>query len=69
VHAFDPSTQSRSRRISEFKARLVYRVNSGQPGLHREILSQKTKNQKSDSTNQAQTQRELRECWFLDFST
>jgi hypothetical protein len=34
----------RSRRISEFKASLVYRV-TGQPGLHRETLSRKKKNQ------------------------
>jgi hypothetical protein len=40
------------RRISEFKASLVYRVSSGQPELHRETLSrkkkkkQKTKNKK-----------------------
>jgi hypothetical protein len=31
--------------ISEFKASLVYRV-PGQPGLHRETLSQKTKKKK-----------------------
>jgi hypothetical protein len=33
----------RGRQISEFKARLVYKLSSGQPGLYRETLSQKTK--------------------------
>jgi hypothetical protein len=31
------------RQISEFKASLVYKVSLGQPGLHRETLSQKPK--------------------------
>jgi hypothetical protein len=35
----------RGRQISEFKASLVYRV-PGQPGLHRETLSRKTKKKK-----------------------
>jgi hypothetical protein len=34
-----------SRRISEFKASLVYRV-PGQPGLYRETLPQNKKNKK-----------------------
>ena len=34
--------RGRGRQISEFEASLVYRV-PGQPGLHRETLSQKTK--------------------------
>jgi hypothetical protein len=42
----------RGRQISEFKATLVYKVSSGQPGLHRETLSQKTKNQKNKQTKQ-----------------
>jgi hypothetical protein len=33
----------RGRQISEFEANLVYRVNSRTAGLHRETLSQKTK--------------------------
>jgi hypothetical protein len=31
------------REISKFKASLVYRASSGQPGLHRETLSQRKK--------------------------
>jgi hypothetical protein len=38
-------TGGRGRRISEFEASLVYRV-PGQPRLHRETLSRKTKKKK-----------------------
>jgi hypothetical protein len=45
----------RDRRISEFKASLVYRVNSRtarQPGLHRDTASRKAKNKtKQNKTN------------------
>jgi hypothetical protein len=37
----------RGRQISEFKASLVYKV-PGQPGLHRETLSQKKKKKKKN---------------------
>jgi hypothetical protein len=33
--------EGRGRQISDFEASLVYRVSSGQPGIHREMLSQK----------------------------
>jgi hypothetical protein len=33
--------------ICEFEASLFYRSSSGQPGLHRETLSQKEKNKKT----------------------
>jgi hypothetical protein len=33
----------RQTELCEFKASLVYRASSGQPGLHREILSSKEK--------------------------
>jgi hypothetical protein len=36
----------RGRWISEFEVNLIYRVSSGQPGLHRETLSRKTKKKK-----------------------
>jgi hypothetical protein len=36
----------RDRRISKFEASLVYKVSSGQPGLYRETLSRKTKQNK-----------------------
>jgi hypothetical protein len=46
AHTFNPSTwEAEGRRISEFEASLVYRV-PGQPGLHRETLSRKTKKKK-----------------------
>jgi hypothetical protein len=45
AHTFDPSIWEAGRRISEFEASLVYRV-PGQPGLHRETLSQKKKKKK-----------------------
>jgi hypothetical protein len=37
----------RGRRISEFKASLVYKVVPGQPGIYRETLSQKNKKQEN----------------------
>jgi hypothetical protein len=40
VHTFN---LRRMREISKFKASLVYRASSGQPGLHRETLSQRKK--------------------------
>jgi hypothetical protein len=41
----------RQRRISELEASLVYKVRvPGQPGLHRETLSQKTNKQKHPTT-------------------
>jgi hypothetical protein len=40
----------RSRWISEFEASLVYRVSSGQPGLHRETLSQKNRKKEKKKT-------------------
>lgn len=42
THAFNLSTQEVETGGSEFVASLVYRVNSGQPGIRREILSWKT---------------------------
>jgi hypothetical protein len=33
----------RGRQISEFKANLIYRMSSRQPGLHRETLSHEKK--------------------------
>ena len=50
AHAFNASTQEadRGRRIAEFKASLVCRERVvGQPGLHREILFQKAKQNKN----------------------
>jgi hypothetical protein len=41
----------RGRWISEFEASLVYRMSSGQPGLHRETLSQKKKKKKKNKNN------------------
>jgi hypothetical protein len=38
----------RGRRISEFKASLVYKVSQGQPGLHRETLSQKKRKKEKE---------------------
>jgi hypothetical protein len=38
----------RGRQISEFEARLVYRVTSGQPRLHRETLSQKKRKKEKE---------------------
>jgi hypothetical protein len=35
--------RGRGRQISAFEARLVYRISSGQPGLHRETVSQKNR--------------------------
>jgi hypothetical protein len=48
----NPSTRGRGRgrRVSEFEASLVYRVSPGQPGLHRENLSRKTKKKKANGT-------------------
>jgi hypothetical protein len=45
----------RGRRISEFEASLVYRVILGQPGLHRETLSQKPNQTKPNQTKPNQT--------------
>jgi hypothetical protein len=41
----------RGRQISEFEASLVYRV-PGQPGLHRETMSRKTKPKQTKTTKQ-----------------
>jgi hypothetical protein len=53
--------EGRGRRISEFKASLVYRV-PGQPGLHRETVSGKKKNPKNKNkkpkAKQNKTQKE-----------
>jgi hypothetical protein len=45
AHAFNPSTLEAEAGISEFESTLVYKV-PGQPGLHRETLSQKNKKTK-----------------------
>jgi hypothetical protein len=44
-----PALGDRGRRISEFEASLVYRVSPGQPGLYRETLSRKTKQNKKQT--------------------
>jgi hypothetical protein len=43
LNAFNPSTQEAEAGGFEFKASLVYRVSSRQPGLYRETMSLKTK--------------------------
>jgi hypothetical protein len=45
----------RGRQISEFETSLVYRV-PGQPGLHRETLSRKTKTKQTNKTKQKKQQ-------------
>jgi hypothetical protein len=40
AHTFSPTPLGRQRQANLFKASLVYRVSSPQPGLHRETLSQ-----------------------------
>jgi hypothetical protein len=45
----------RGRRISEFEASLVYRVSSRvQPGLHRDMLSQKKQNKTKKTKKKTQ---------------
>jgi hypothetical protein len=46
AHAFDPSTWEAEAGGFEFEANLVYKI-PGQPGLHRETLSRKTKKKTS----------------------
>jgi hypothetical protein len=57
VLIFNPSAQEAEtgRHISEFKASLVYRVIPGQPMLHREILFQKTKQNKTKQKQKPHT--------------
>jgi hypothetical protein len=45
-------SRGRGRRISELADSLVYRANPRQPGLHRETLSQNTKQQISNQSKQ-----------------
>jgi hypothetical protein len=47
----------RGRWISEFEARLVYKV-PGQPGLHRETLSRKTKKQNKQTKKNKKTKKQ-----------
>jgi hypothetical protein len=47
VHDFNPSTQEAEADLCEFKASLVYRWVSGQPGLHKETLSQNKTNKQN----------------------
>jgi hypothetical protein len=43
THLYSQHLGGRGRWISEFEASLVFRMSPGQPGLHKETLSQKTK--------------------------
>jgi hypothetical protein len=52
----------RGRQISEFEASLVYKVSSGQPGLHRETLSwKKKKKEKKGGKNPKERKEERKE--------
>jgi hypothetical protein len=46
---------SRGRRISEFKASLVYRVSSRTPGLHRETCPEKPKSKNKNKQKKKPT--------------
>ena len=62
AHTFNPRTlEAEAGGTLEFEANLVYRIVLEQPGLHREILSQKKpKNQKKNPPNQTKPTKKKR---------